>query len=169
MEKSNLKYRIIDTAFGFVGIMASEKGISAISLPCDTEEEAIISLGEKSGNGDASPELLPDLVERITSYYYGEKVSFSDELDLTSASDFQKKVWQAARLIPYGETRSYLWVATQAGNPKASRAAGRALGRNPLPIIIPCHRVIAGNGGLGGFTGGIEMKMRLLALESSGS
>ena len=98
----------------------------------------------------------------------GENVTFPDQLDLTSASDFQKKVWQAARLIPYGETRSYLWVATQAGNPMASRAAGGALGRNPLPIIIPCHRVIAGNGGVGGFTGGIEMKMRLLALESSG-
>jgi len=164
-----LKYRIIDTAFGYVGIGATEKGISAVTLPCETEDDAMISLGEKSGNGGSDPELLPDLVERITRYFHGERVSFLDELDITSASEFQKAVWQAARLIPYGETRSYLWVATQAGNPKASRAAGRALGRNPLPIIIPCHRVIAGNGGMGGFTGGIEMKMRLLALESSGS
>ena len=164
-----MKYRIIDTAFGYVGIAATEKGISAVTLPFDTEGEAIISLGEKSGNVNLSPELLPDLVERITSYFNGEIVTFPDALDLTSASEFQKKVWQAARLIPYGETRSYLWVANQAGNPRASRATGRTLGRNPLPIIIPCHRVIAGNGGLGGFTGGIEMKMRLLALESSGS
>ncbi|UCD08483.1 MAG: methylated-DNA--[protein]-cysteine S-methyltransferase [Dehalococcoidales bacterium] len=164
-----MKYRIIDTAFGYVGIAATGKGVSAVTLPRDTEEEAVMLLGEKSGNGDMDPELLPNLMERITNYFDGEKVSFPDELDLTSASEFQKKVWQAACLIPYGETRSYLWVATQAGNPRASRAAGRALGRNPLPIIIPCHRVIAGNGGMGGFTGGIEMKMRLLALESSGS
>jgi len=164
-----LKYRIIDTVFGYVGISATEKGISAATLPCETEDEAVISLGEKPGNGDLDTELLPDLVERIISYFKGNKVSFTDELDITSASEFQKKVWQAARLIPHGETRSYLWIATQAGNPKASRAAGRALGRNPLPIIVPCHRVIAGNGGMGGFTGGIEMKMRLLALESSGS
>ena len=164
-----MKYRVINTTFGYVGIGATEKGISEVTLPCETEEEAVISLGEKSGNDDLDTELLPDLVERITSYFQGEKVSFADELDITSASEFQKKVWQAARSIPYGETRSYLWIATQAGNPKASRAAGRALGRNPLPIIIPCHRVIAGNGGMGGFTGGVEMKMRLLALESSGS
>jgi len=164
-----LRYRIIDTAFGYVGIGATEKGISVVTLPCETEEEAVISLGEKSGNDDLDTELLPDLVERIIKYFQGERVTFPDELDLTSASEFQKKVWQAACFIPYGETRSYLWVATQAGNPKASRAAGRALGRNPLPIIIPCHRIIAGNGGMGGFTGGIEMKMRLLALESSGS
>jgi O-6-methylguanine DNA methyltransferase len=164
-----LKYRIVDTAFGYVGIAVTEKGISAVTLPCDTEEESIISLGEKSGNADMNSELLPDLVDRLINYFNGEKVSFPDELDFKSASEFQKRVWQAARRIPYGETRSYLWVATQAGNPRASRAAGRALGRNPLPIIIPCHRVIAGNGGMGGFTGGVEMKMRLLALESSGS
>lgn len=164
-----LKYRIIDTAFGYVGIAATEKGIATITLPFETEEEVMISLGEKLSNGDLDPELLPDLTGRIIEYFTGENVSFDDELDITSASEFQKKVWQAARLIPYGETRSYLWVATQAGNPRASRAAGRALGRNPLPIIIPCHRVIAGNGGMGGFTGGIEMKMRLLALESSSS
>lgn len=164
-----MKYRTIDTAFGYIGITATEKGITAVTLPCDTEEEAVISLGEKWGNDDLDTELLPDLVERIINYFHGERVFFPDEIDLTSASEFQKKIWHAARLIPYGETRSYLWVATQAGNPKASRAAGRALGRNPLPIIIPCHRVIAGNGGLGGFTGGIEMKMRLLALESSSS
>jgi methylated-DNA-[protein]-cysteine S-methyltransferase len=163
-----LKYRIIDTAFGYVGITATETGVSAITLPYDSEEEAIYSLGETSGNGDLTPDLLPDLAERLIDYFNGEKVDFPDELDFTSASEFQKKIWQATRIIPYGETRSYLWVATQAGNPKASRATGRALGRNPLPIIIPCHRVIAGNGGMGGFTGGIEMKMRLLALESAG-
>jgi O-6-methylguanine DNA methyltransferase len=163
-----LRYRIIDTAFGYVGIGATEEGISAVTLPCETEDEAVISLGEKSGTGDPDPELLPDLVKRLIDYFNGEKVSFPDELDITSASEFQKKVWQAAQSIPYGETRSYLWIATQAGNPRASRAAGRALGRNPLPVVIPCHRVIAGTGGMGGFTGGVEMKMRLLALESSG-
>jgi len=76
-------------------------------------------------------------------------------------------VWQATRLIPYGETRSYLWVAVQIGKPGAARAVGQALGRNPLPVIVPCHRVIAADGGLGGFTGGLEMKRRLLELETT--
>ncbi|MFC1948312.1 hypothetical protein ACFLXY_10395, partial [Chloroflexota bacterium] len=71
-----MKYRIIDTALGYVGISATEKGISAVTLPCDTEEEAVISLGEKSGNGNLNPEILPDLVERIANYFNGEIVSF---------------------------------------------------------------------------------------------
>ncbi len=162
-----MKYRIIDTAFGYVGIMTSEKGLTAITLPCVTEEETLILLGDKAGNGDLTSDLLPDLTKRLVDYFRGKEVLFPDALDLSSASEFQRKVWHATRLIPYGETRSYIWVAERAGNPRASRAAGQALGRNPFPIIIPCHRVIAGNGGMGGFTGGIEMKMRLLALESS--
>jgi methylated-DNA-[protein]-cysteine S-methyltransferase len=76
-------------------------------------------------------------------------------------------VWEITRLIPYGETRSYAWVAEQIGQPRAVRAVGQALGKNPLPIIIPCHRVITSNGKLGGFGGGLEMKKRLLSLEAA--
>ena len=71
------------------------------------------------------------------------------------------------RHIRYGETRSYAWIARKMGKPRAMRAVGQALGRNPLPIIVPCHRVVAGDGGFGGFTGGIEMKRKLLKLEGS--
>ncbi|GAI87660.1 unnamed protein product, partial [marine sediment metagenome] len=77
--------------------------------------------------------------------------------------------WEETRLIPYGETRSYAWVAKQVGKPKAARAVGQAMGSNPLPIIIPCHRVITSNGKLGGFGGGLEMKRQLLSLEAVAS
>ena len=78
---------------------------------------------------------------------------------------FQREVWEATRLIAYGEARSYQWVAGQIKKPKATRAVGQALGSNPLPIIVPCHRVLASDGKLGGFTGGLDMKKNLLHLE----
>jgi len=104
-------------------------------------------------------------MERLGAYFAGHRVDFTDKLDLSAATAFQREVWEAARLVPCGETRSYKWVAGQIKKPKAVRAVGQALGRNPLPVIIPCHRVLAGNGGLGGFTGGLEMKRFLLRLE----
>ncbi len=96
----------------------------------------------------------------------GHKVAFPDALDLSAATSFQRQVWQITRLIPYGETRSYSWLAEQLGKAGAVRAVGQALGRNPLPIIIPCHRVVAKDGQLGGYTGGVEIKRYLLNLEA---
>jgi O-6-methylguanine DNA methyltransferase len=88
-------------------------------------------------------------------------------MDLSAGSDFQKKVWAAMREIPFGETVSYQELATRIGNPQACRAVGGACGANPIPVLIPCHRVLAANRGLGGFSGGLDWKKRLLALEGS--
>lgn len=150
-----------------MAVMASERGLTDVEFPCPSERGAIWLLGKRSRQAERSDDLLPDLVERLQRFFKGEKVDFPDEPDLSGATPFQKRIWQATRLIPYGETRNYGWVAAQAGSPQASRAAGQALGRNPVPIVIPCHRVVAAGGGLGGFTGGLNMKKRLLALESS--
>lgn len=81
-------------------------------------------------------------------------------------TSFQRKVWRAIQKIPYGETRSYLWIAKQIRNPKAVQAVGQACGKNPLPLLIPCHRVVASHGKIGGFSGGLKLKRRLLKLES---
>ncbi|MEJ2739048.1 MAG: methylated-DNA--[protein]-cysteine S-methyltransferase, partial [Dehalococcoidia bacterium] len=106
------------------------------------------------------------LLQRLRSYFEGNYTEFPDELDLSDTTDFQRSIWETTRTIPYGETRSYSWVANEAGYQKAPRAAGNALGENPFPIIVPCHRVIRSNGGLGGFTaGGTEVKEYLLQLE----
>ncbi len=122
-------------------------------------------MGDKLRFAAWSPESFEDLKRRLRVYFQGQKVDFADRLDLTEATSFQRKVWAATRLIPYGETRSYSWVANQIGKPGAVRAVGQALGRNPLPIIIPCHRVLGSDGGLCGFGGGLEMKRYLLKLE----
>ncbi|MFH1652060.1 MAG: MGMT family protein, partial [Chloroflexota bacterium] len=97
--------------------------------------------------------------------FRGVPVAFPDALDLEAATEFQRRVWRAAREIPYGETRSYAWIAGKLGQPGATRAVGQALGRNPLLIVIPCHRVLAGDGSLGGFRGGLPWKKFLLGLE----
>jgi len=108
-------------------------------------------------------------MERLRTYFSGHKAAFPDELDLSAATPFQREVWEITRLIPYGETRSYTWVAEQIGKPKALRAVGQALGSNPLPVIVPCHRVLNVDGKLGGYSRGVEMKRYLLSLEASAS
>jgi methylated-DNA-[protein]-cysteine S-methyltransferase len=108
-------------------------------------------------------------VERLRRYFCGNEVVFPDELDLSRATDFQRDVWKATQRIPFGATRSYTWVSKQINKPWAVWAVGQALGKNPLPIIIPCHRVLNLHGSLGGYSGGLEMKRYLLALESEKS
>ncbi len=108
-------------------------------------------------------------MERLKGYFSGHKVAFPDELDLSGATAFQCEVWRITRLIPYGETRSYAWVAGQIKRLEAVRAVGQSLGKNPLPVVIPCHRVVASDGKLGGFSGGVEMKRQLLCLEALAS
>ena len=162
-------YFIFDTVMGWVGILGSAEGLKRLTLPKRSEPEALQFLGLPPDYAVWAPRLFDDLVERLRFYLSGHKVDFLDELDLSANTAFQCRVWDSTRLIPFGETRSYSWVAEQTGQPRAARAAGSALARNPLPIIIPCHRVVSCRGGLGGFAGGIEMKQHLLSLEASAS
>jgi len=103
--------------------------------------------------------------EELSEYFGGKRAFFSVPVDLTEAPDFQKKVLGAARDIPFGEVRPYAWVAQRIGHPRAVRAVGTALGRNPVPFIVPCHRVLQTGGGLGGYFFGTDVKSRLLSLE----
>ena len=109
---------------------------------------------------------LAEAGRQLADYFAGRRQSFDLPLVLTG-TDFQKSVWTALRTIPFGETRSYAWLAQAIGRPTASRAVGAANGANPLPIIIPCHRVIGSNGALTGFGGGIETKKHLLEHETA--
>ncbi|MDP2729059.1 MAG: methylated-DNA--[protein]-cysteine S-methyltransferase [Dehalococcoidales bacterium] len=160
-----LRYITFKTAVGWVGILASARGLLATTLPRPSDEEAHRRLGERLKQAGRAPYQFADLVERLRAYFRGEKVTFADELDLSGATSFQREVWQITRLIPYGETETYLRVAERMGRPGAMRVVGQALAKNPLPIIIPCHRVVASNGKPGGFSGGVEMKRFLLCME----
>jgi methylated-DNA-[protein]-cysteine S-methyltransferase len=162
-----LKYIVFNTNMGWVGILGSDKGLLRTTLPQHSAREARRLLGNGVNHAVRSHNLFDSLMERFRVYLSGDRITFPDELDLSGATPFQRKVWEITRLIPYGETRSYAWVAEQVNNPRAARAVGQALTRNPLPIIIPCHRVVTINGKLGGFSGGVEIKKRLLQLEAS--
>jgi methylated-DNA-[protein]-cysteine S-methyltransferase len=109
-------------------------------------------------------EVFKQVKEQLLAYFNGDLTEFSIPL-APSGTEFQLQVWQSLQAIPYGETRSYGEMASQIGRPKASRAVGAANGQNPIPVIIPCHRVIGSSGKLVGFGGGLETKQKLLSLE----
>jgi methylated-DNA-[protein]-cysteine S-methyltransferase len=159
-----LKYTTFNTDMGWVGILGSVRGLLRTTLPQPSAGEVQQLLGDIN-DSTWSPHLFQDLMERLRLYFRGHKITFSDELDLSRATAFQREVWGITRLIPYGETRSYAWVADQIKKPLATRAVGQALGSNPLPIIVPCHRIVANDSRLGGYSGGLDLKNYLLNLE----
>ena len=165
--RKSLKYLTFDTDIGWVGVLGSNSGLLRTTLPQPSSQKARQLLGDRVKDAAWSSTLFADLRRRLRSYLAGNRAAFPDALDLSPATPFQRQVWEATRLIPYGQTRSYSWVAEQLGKARAVRAVGQALGRNPLPIIIPCHRVVAKDGRLGGYSGGVEIKRYLLNLEAS--
>jgi len=167
-----LEYLVFDTPLGWVGLLASQKGLRKLVLPQLSQERVLHLITEFASKScsktlsEAEAGYFGDLPERIKDYLNGKPISFPDKLDLSWASPFQRSVWEMDRSIPYGETRTYAWVAAELGMPRAARAVGQALARNPLPIIIPCHRVVCSDGNLGGFSGGIDWKQKLLEIEN---
>jgi methylated-DNA-[protein]-cysteine S-methyltransferase len=115
----------------------------------------------------ASPGRLDDVRRQLDEYFAGGRTKFELKLDWTLTAPFQRKILEATRRIPYGSVATYRDVAERAGNASASRAAGNALGGNPVPVVVPCHRVVRSGGGLGGYTGGLDIKRTLLRVEGA--
>jgi methylated-DNA-[protein]-cysteine S-methyltransferase len=160
-----LRFTSFKTDSGWVGMVISPRGIVKLSLPQPDEKSALAELALGPEAVRVSFERFDELVSRLREYFKGKPVDFDDKLDTSEGTAFQRSVWSACRSIPYGQTRTYAWIAEQIGKPGASRAVGNALGKNPVPIIVPCHRVLASDGGLGGFKGGLPAKKHLLKLE----
>lgn len=119
----------------------------------------------KQGAPRPEHEVIRHTIEQLDSYFHGKRETFDLPLDLGCGTDFQQAVWNALLAIGYGETTSYLSIAQAIGRPKAVRAVGGAVGRNPLGIVLPCHRVLGSGGALTGYTGGLDRKVALLTLE----
>jgi len=137
-----------------LGIEATERGISRVGTgPADRPATA------------AARRLREKARLEIHEYLHGQRAFFAVPVDLSAVPDFQRRVLEAARHIPFGEGRPYAWIAARIGHPRAVRAVGTALGRNPVPLIVPCHRVWRSDGGLGGYIFGTDVKDRLAALE----
>jgi O-6-methylguanine DNA methyltransferase len=159
-----LLYTSFNSPIGKIHLALTEKGLCEVEVR-ESEKRFVKSLQKayniKPVKDDAA---FKDLVKLLKRYLNGERLKINIPFDLRGTS-FEKKAWKELLKIPYGRTKSYSEIAKEIGLPKGARAVGNACGKNPIPIIIPCHRVVAGNGGLGGYTGGIGIKKKLLRIE----
>jgi len=160
----------LETKYGWFAAAVSDKGVAAVCLPNKTRDGVRRALKETLAPASiVFPDHLPDLarsvLDALEQYFQTGQLYGEFPLDLERYSAFDRDIWKAAQRIPSGKTLSYGRLTVLAGHPRAARAAGGALGRNPLPVLIPCHRVVRSDGSPGGFGAGVAWKIRLLDLE----
>ena len=162
-----IQWDVTDSPLGPLFIAASARGLC--SLDFGVSQEDFVGQLDPMAQTERNPMALAPVTEQLHGYFEGTRTGFDLPIDLDRLTPFQTSVLQAARLIQPGTTLTYGQVAHAIGKPKASRAVGQALGRNPVPIVIPCHRVVASDGSLGGYSGGggVASKRLLLALEGA--
>ncbi|MFE7130493.1 methylated-DNA--[protein]-cysteine S-methyltransferase [Streptomyces sp. NPDC057638] len=153
-------HTVIDSPYGALTLVATDGVLSGLYMTDQRHRPA----EETFGAPDPAP--FTEALRQLDAYFARELTTFDLPLDLSAGTDFQRRVWERLLAIPYGETRSYGELAHELGNPQASRAVGLANGKNPVSIIVPCHRVIGSTGSLTGYGGGLTRKQRLLSFES---
>lgn len=162
----SLKISAFETSWGWMASAISDSGLAALTLPQPTRFRAEESLADQVGSINLAKGRNNAVEKQLNGYFKGQRKSFDIPLDLSLGTPFQSAVWGAAANVPFGEQRSYSWVGRKISAPLAMRAVGSALGSNPIAIVVPCHRIIRSDGGLGRYGGGIPMKRKLLQLES---
>ena len=160
------KYHLVELPMGWMVLLAGTDGLKRASLK-PTPQEAVEDLGTDLDGAEDDPDAFTEVVACLHRYVDGDMATLDEiDLDFSRVTPFFSAAWNACRSIPPGETRSYSWLAAEAGNPMAMRAAGQAMARNRFSLIIPCHRVIASDGGLGRYGGGgLGVKAQLLQME----
>jgi len=159
-------YRVVDSPVGALLLAATEDGVVRVAFEVEDHDRVLESLGAAIGSRILRGGHRLDLLAReLDDYFAGRRHAFDVPLDLRLARGFRLTVLRHLSEIPYGSTESYGEVAVASGNPRAVRAVGSACATNPLPIVVPCHRVLRSDGSLGGYLGGLPAKERLLALE----
>ena len=162
--RMSMSYKFLPSPIGGLKLVASDSGLAAILWEHGNPRR--VRLADLVEN--PTHHMLLRTENELNEYFIGKRETFTVPLDMRGTL-FQKQVWEALRGIPYGETRTYGQLANQIGNPNATRAVGAANGRNPVAIIVPCHRVVGFDGKLTGFAGGLDAKAHLLKLESQGN
>lgn len=156
---------VFSTPWGWMGVSETCKGVDAILLPKRSRRAVLAELdGATRTSGTA---LLEEAKRQVLEYLDGRRNRFDLPLDLSRGTAFQRRVWRTLERVPYGKLRSYRWVAARVGGRAYARAVGNAVGANPLPIVIPCHRIVTQDASLGGYSGGLSTKRKLLALEGT--
>ncbi|MPZ53119.1 MAG: methylated-DNA--[protein]-cysteine S-methyltransferase [Acidimicrobiia bacterium] len=164
----DIAYHTTDTPVGKLLLAATEKGLVRVAYQSEDHDRVLQALADKvSPRVLKAPKRLDPVVEQLDEYFTGERTQFDLPLDLTLSGGFRKTVLEHLPEIPYGHTESYSEVAKVLGNPKAVRAVGSACANNPLPVVVPCHRVLRSDGTLGGYLGGLKTKQTLLSLEAA--
>lgn len=156
-------YQTYTTAFGVGAVVASEQGVCRVVLPTASRRAAVREV--EAVYPDAKPGRRVSCATAIRRYFEGHALPDDMPLDLRDSSEFHREVYRMTQAIPHGETRSYKWVASCLGRSTAARAVGTALAHNPLPLLVPCHRVVASDGSRGGWSGPDGWKDKLLTLE----
>ncbi|MEP0707800.1 methylated-DNA--[protein]-cysteine S-methyltransferase [Parvibaculum sp.] len=159
-DDDTLATATLDTPIGRLRLAATDNGLAAILFPNQKD----VAFPKRDGSAKARAH-LDKAVKALALYFEGKQKDFSGLTLAAEGTDFQKRVWNALTRVPFGQTRSYAEIARAIGNPKGMRAVGLANGKNPLPIIVPCHRVIGADGSLTGFGGGLPTKKWLLEFE----
>jgi methylated-DNA-[protein]-cysteine S-methyltransferase len=168
-DASRVTACVFRTPWGWMGVSETTKGIDAVVLPKASRQAVLSELQAASSvlvDAQASSRLR-EARAQLTDYLAGTRRSFDLSLDLSRGTSFQRKVWRTLRRVSYGQLRSYQWVAVRVGGRQYARAVGNAVGANPMPIVIPCHRIVAQDTSLGGFSGGLHTKRKLLTLEGT--
>ena len=164
----DIGYAFTDSPFGPLLVAATRRGLVRLAYPDEDPNDALSDLAERISPRVLESAAMTDEVRReLEEYFAGRRTTFSTAVDLGLRTGFTKRVLRATARIPFGSVSTYRDVARRAGNERASRAAGNALGSNPVPVVVPCHRVVHVDGGLGGYTGGMERKEFLLQLEGA--
>jgi methylated-DNA-[protein]-cysteine S-methyltransferase len=158
---------VVETQIGWIGVAFSERGLARLQLPKRTRAQTLATLQRDFPKANIVADVPIEIARELREYAEGKRRQFSLPLDWSSIRPFQREVLRTADSIKYGETRTYAWIAREIGKPRAARAVGRALATNPIPIILPCHRVLGSDGGLRGYGGGLPLKRRLLELEGA--
>ncbi len=164
----DVAYAGVDTPLGPMLVAGTRRGLVRVAFPTEQEDNVLFQLAESvSPRILHSPARLDEVRRELDQYFERERERFDLRLDWRLTHGFYRDVLRATARVPYGETMSYAEIAARAGSPRAFRAAGSALGSNPMPLVVPCHRIIASGGGLGGYGGGLDVKEFLLRLEGA--
>ncbi|HEY5112454.1 MAG TPA: methylated-DNA--[protein]-cysteine S-methyltransferase [Acidimicrobiales bacterium] len=165
----DVAYTTIDTPVGSLLLAATEKGLARVAFASEDYDKVLAVLATKlSPRILRAPKRLDEAAREIDQYFAGTRKNFDVRLDMSLSSGFRQLVQRHLPDIAYGHTESYADVAKLVGNPKAVRAVGSACATNPLPVVVPCHRVVRSDGTLGGYAGGLAVKTALLKLEGAG-
>lgn len=162
-----VRWHAFETPFGTMYVAASDRGLARLSWRQPSPDTFVRELQERFPDSPVvrDTDALTEAERQLRDYFAGERSTFDLPVDLSTLSEFEQRVLQAARRIPFGQVVAYSDLASSIGKPRASRAVGNALNHNPVAIVVPCHRVVRRDGSLGGYGGGVEYKKRLLGIE----